>query len=237
MRGGLGKATVLPLLLGLAACAGGPAISPFTAGSVGTWNREGEPPGLAFMVAASPVEWGTVRVILTTPDPQVLLRSLDVRPLGGSVPVFGWWVDGLAPRPGTYRLEASFPGGRFLNREMPVDPSVLLPFAENPSLTFGTRELVLRWGRAAGAEAYYAELWRLGEGDRPETSDFLFFTRALEIRLVADTGGLSLPPGRYRARIFALSADPYDFGHLPDRLALPFNVSSDWTPVASWGLP
>lgn len=235
MGGGVRRAVILPLVLGLAACGGGPALSPFTAGSVGTWNREGEPPGLAFMVAASPVKQGTVRVTLTTPDPQVLPRSLEVQALFGPEPVSGWWVDGLAPRPGPYRLEASFPGGRYLNREMVVDPGALLPLAGNPSLTFGTQEFLLRWGRVAGAEAYYAELWRLGEGDRPEVAYPLFLTRGLEIRL--DTGGLSLPPGRYRARIFALSADPHDFGHLADRLAFPFNVSSVWTPVASWGMP
>ena len=37
-------------LVGLAACSGGPTILPFAAGSVGPWNREGESPGLAFLV-------------------------------------------------------------------------------------------------------------------------------------------------------------------------------------------
>ncbi|GAB5601726.1 hypothetical protein FJNA_02500 [Thermus sp. FJN-A] len=225
----------MSVLVALAACSGVPPILPFTAGSVGTWNREGEPPGLAFIVAASPVERGTVRVILTTPDPEVLQRSLDVRPLGGSQPVSGWWVDGLAPRLGTYRLETYFPGGRSLSREMPVDPLALLPLAGSPSLTFGTQDLLLRWQAAAGARVYYAELWRFGDGDQPEASYPLFVTKALEIRL--DARALSLPPGRYRGRIFALSADPSDFGHLEEWLSLPFNVSSVWTPVASWGLP
>lgn len=233
MGGGVRRAGILPLVLGLVACGGGPALSPFTAGSVGTWNREGEPPGLAFIVAASPVKQGTMRVTLTTPDPQVLQRSLEVQALFGPEPVSGWWVDGLAPRPGGYRLEASFPGAGYLNREMAVDPGALLPLAGNPSLTFGTQEFLLRWGRVAGAEAYYAELWRLGEGDRPETSYPLFVTQASEVRLQVNP----LPPGRYRARIFALSAHPRDFARLADRLAFPFNVSSVWTPVASWGTP
>jgi len=142
---------------------------PFAAASVGTWNREGESPGLAFLVAASPVERGTVRVILTTPDPQVLQRSLGVQALSGPEPVSGWWVEGLSPRPGPYRLEAFFPGGRFVNREMPLDPAALL-LAGNPSLTLGPREPVLQWQAVAGARAYYAEVWRLGEGDQPEAS-------------------------------------------------------------------
>ncbi|BCP67576.1 hypothetical protein TthHB5018_c25100 (plasmid) [Thermus thermophilus] len=169
MGGGVWRAGILPLVLGLAACGGGSALPPFAAGSVGTWNREGELPGLAFIVAASPVKQSTVRATLTTPDPQVLQRSLEVQALFGPEPVSGWWVDGLAPRPGGYRLEASFPGAGYLNREMAVDPGALLPLAGNPSLTFGTQEFLLRWGRVAGAEAYCAELWRLGEGDRPET--------------------------------------------------------------------
>jgi len=68
--------------------------------------------------------------------------------------------------------------------------------------------------------------WVRGTSPRPPT-------RKLEIRLLDH----SLPPGRYCARIFALSADPKDFPSLRDQLSPPFNASSVWTPVASWGLP
>lgn len=78
-------------------------------------------------------------------------------------------MEGLSPRPGPYRLEAFFPGGRFVNREMPLDPDALL-LAGNPSLTLGPREPVLQWQAVAGARAYYAGVWRLGEGDQPEAS-------------------------------------------------------------------
>ncbi|GBD31907.1 hypothetical protein HRbin33_00868 [bacterium HR33] len=216
-------------LLLLAACSSptGSDLSDFASGSVGTWNDGGKL-GLAFMVAASSVTRGTVRAILTTPDPQVLQRSFEVNTLFGvRSRAYGWWVDSLSPRAGIYRLEAYFPGGASLNREMTVDPASRLTPPGSPSLSFTSSQAIIRWQQVAGAAVYYVELWRLGEQGEPVERRFDLLTDSLEVRV--DLSALSLPAGTYRARVYASSADPRNFAELRDQLRNQFNVSSLWS--------
>jgi hypothetical protein len=221
----------------LVACVsiGSPDSSEFASGSVGTWNDAGGKMGLAFIVAANPVPEGVVRVTLTTPDPVVLERSYRVRTLfPQTVPTSGWWYDSLTPRSGTYRLEAFFPGGKSARREMPVDVANRLEAVGSPALFFTSSQAIVRWQAAQGARAYWVELWRLDEGMQPAVRHFELMTTDLELRVDPSP---PLPAGTYRARIFALNANPGDFGDLRDRLRSQFNVSSVWTAPVTRGSP
>jgi hypothetical protein len=221
----------------LVACVsiGSPDSSEFASGSVGTWNDAGGKMGLAFIVAANPVPEGVVRVTLTTPDPVVLERSYRVRTLfPQTVPTSGWWYDSLTPRSGTYRLEAFFPGGKSARREMPVDVANRLEAVGSPALFFTSSQAIVRWRAAQGARAYWVELWRLDEGMQPAVRHFELMTTDLELRVDPSP---PLPAGTYRARIFALNANPRDFGDLRNRLRSQFNVSSVWTAPVTRGSP
>ncbi|GIW26622.1 hypothetical protein [Meiothermus sp.] len=197
------------LVLLLAACGGQGSGDTRTANvTVGTWNYGGQNVGIAMALwtdASEPTSPDGFTVNVTGPNN----LSWSVGPYAYSVrgAIFFWRASStLIPTSGSYTVSAALPGNPGFGRTLNVDATATLPQPQGVSLQATQNTATISWQAVSGAQSYFVEIWQLDNNNNPSSRRFTWYTTATQVQFT-QAAQITLPPGNYRARVFAASVD------------------------------
>lgn len=200
----------LILVLGLVGCGGqGGGDTRTVNASLGTWNYGGQNPGLAVILWAdlqAPTSPDGFKVTVTGPSSA---SPVTYGPFGSSLsgPVFWWSLrSGVVPASGDHTISATLNASQSLNRTFKLDANSTLPQPQNVTVQATQNSATFSWSSVSGAKSYFVELWQLDNQGNPTSRLLTWYTTATQVQFTQNAG-LQLPPGNYRAWVFAASVD------------------------------
>jgi len=82
----------------------------------------------------------------------------------------------------------------------------LLPQPQNVNVQVTANTASFSWSSVPKAKSYYAQLWQVDQNGNFVAFKLGWYTKDTQVQFTQNAG-ISLPPGTYRARIFAFPLD------------------------------
>lgn len=224
-----GLAGLLAFLL--ASCGGqGGGDSRRINASMGTWNYGGQNVGFFSILwadLAQPTSVDGFTFAVTGPNGFSFSWPSVRRDFLG--PMFRWSASSsLLPSSGTYTITASLGSG--FSRQITVNATAILPQPQNITVQATRNSATITWSAVPGAKSYLVELWLLDQNGNPVARPFGWYTADTQVQF-SQAAQITLPPGDYRARLWAFSVDVTRLttsGQAP-QLDPQVNLSSGWS--------
>lgn len=200
----LGMASLLALFL--ASCGGqGGGDSRKINASMGTWNYGGQQVGYFALFWADldqPTSVDGFTFSGSGPNGfsfSHLVRSDFIGPL------FRWWAgSAVNPSSGTYTLSANL--GQGFSRQLTVSATSTLPQPQNITVQATQNSATISWSPVPGARSYLVRLWQVDENGNWVFPRFGWYISGTQVQFT-QAAQITLPPGNYRAYIYAYSVD------------------------------